>query len=231
MLTRPERPFTTLFVCLLVAIIARPLLDYTPVGHLIFALSMIAFFVVAIRILCRTGRQRWSAIVLGFIWLSARIPEHFLENPSKYAEVVGRIGEIGFLGLIVTLLVAAVLQKQTVTLDNILGAFTGYLLMAVIWGVAYSLTELSQPGSFLMNTGLQAEWKSVAERDWLLTYFSCCTLMTVGYGDVTPVHAAARTLAVLEAMAGQLYLAVLVAVLVGIQVAQRVIREPDADAE
>lgn len=230
-LTRPARPFTTLFVCLLVAIVARPLLDYTAAGHVIFALSMIAFFVVAIGILCRTGRQRGLAIVLGFVWLSARIPEQFLHNPSKSTEVVGRVAEIAFLGLIVTLLVAAVLQKQTVTLDNILGAFTGYLLMAVIWGVAYSLIELSQPGSFLMNPALQGEWKSLAERDWLLTYFSCCTLMTVGYGDVTPVHAAARTLAVLEAMAGQLYLAVLVAVLVGIQVAQRFIREPDADAD
>jgi hypothetical protein len=231
MLARPGRPFTTLFVCLLVAIVVRPLLDYNQVGHTIFATAMIVFFVAAIGILCRARHERWAALAFGLIWLGARLPALFVANPNIRIEVIGRIAEIAFLSLIVTLLAAAVLRKPTVTLDNILGAFTGYLLIAVIWGIGYSLIELNEPGSFRVNDALQSEWASPAERDWVLNYFSCCTLMTVGYGDVTPVHAAARTLAVLEAMTGQLYLAVLVAVLVGIQVAQRFIREPDADSE
>jgi hypothetical protein len=231
MLARPGRPFTTLFVCLLVAIVVRPLLAYNHVGRAIFATAMLVFFVAAIGVLCRTRHERWAALAFGLVWLGARLPELFVAHPSIWIEVVGRIAEIAFLSLIVTLLVAAVLRKSTVTLDNILGAFTGYLLIALIWGIGYSLIELNAPGSFRVNDALQSEWVSTAERDWVLNYFSCCTLMTVGYGDVTPVHAGARTLAVLEAMAGQLYLAVLVAVLVGIQVAQRFIREPDADAD
>jgi hypothetical protein len=229
MLARPGRPFTTLFVCLLVAIVVRPLLANTPAGRVIFVTAMIAFFIVALSILCRSRRQRWLAVAVGLVWLGARIPEQFLRDPSVQSEVIGRVAEIAFLSLIVTLLVAAVLRKQTVTLDNILGAFTGYLLLAVIWGIAYSLIELHDPGSFHINEGLASEWRSITQRDWVLNYFSCCTLMTVGYGDVTPVHPAARTLAVLEAMTGQLYLAVLVAVLVGVRVAQGFIREPDEE--
>jgi hypothetical protein len=230
MLARPGRPFTTLFICLLAAITVRPLLAYNRVGHVIFATAMVVFFVAAIGVLCRTRQERWAAFVFGLVWLGARLPEVFLVNPSIRIEVVGRIAEIAFLSLMVTLLVAGVLRKPTVSLDNILGAFTGYLLIALIWGIAYSLIELNEPGSFRVNDALQSEWVSTVERDWVLNYFSCCTLMTVGYGDVTPVHAAARTLAVLEAMTGQLYLAVLVAVLVGIQVAQRFLREPDSDS-
>jgi len=229
MLARPGRPFTTLFVCLLAATLVRPLLAYNQVGHVIFATAMIMFFVAAIGVLCRSRRERWAAVVLGLLSLGARIPELFLVNVSARVDVVGRVAEIAFLSLIVTILVAAILRKHTVTLDNILGAFAGYLLIALIFGIAYSLIEQNQPGSFRVHDALQSEFASAAERDWVLNYFSCCTLMTVGYGDVTPVHAAARTLAVLEAMTGQLYLAVLVAVLVGIRVAQGFMREPDAE--
>jgi hypothetical protein len=229
MLARPGRPFTTLFVCLLAAIAVRPLLAYNRIGHVIFATAMIVFFVAAIGVLCWNQRQRWAAGVFGLVWLGARVPELFLVNPSTRVEVVGRVAEIAFLTLIVSLLVAAILRKQTVTLDNILGAFAGYLLIALVCGIGYSLIELAEPGSFRVHDALQSEFASAAERDWVLNYFSCCTLMTVGYGDVTPVHAAARTLAVLEAMTGQLYLAVLVAVLVGIRVAQGFMREPDAE--
>ncbi len=57
------------------------------------------------------------------------------------------------------------------------------------------------------------------ERLAQLIYFSMCTLTTVGYGDIVPVARFARTLAWLEAVTGQLYLAILVARLVGLQIA------------
>jgi voltage-gated potassium channel len=217
MFARPQRPFASLFLCLLAAIVVRPVLNYSPIGRAAFAAGMVLFFIVAIWILCRNRRQWWTAVSLGLLWLGARLPS--LINPGVPIELVGRVAEIAFLTYTVTLLVTAIFQKRTVTLDNILGAFAGYLLIALIWGIAYSLVEIADPGAFRVDAALKAEWSSPAERDWVLNYFSCCTLMTVGYGDITPVHAAARTLAVLEAMSGQLYLAVLVAVLVGTKVA------------
>jgi hypothetical protein len=220
MLWRPRRPFTVLFCCLLAATLVRPLVAYHDVGHVVFASVMLVFFLAAIRVLCHTAWQRWAACVLGVTWLAARIPELLQKASGGPLEVVGRVAEIAFLGLIVTLLIAAILRKHTVTLDNILGAFAGYLLIALIWGIAYSLVELAHAGSFHVHDALQAEFQSPARRDWLLNYFSCSTLMTVGYGDITPVHPTARTLAMIEAMTGQIYLAVLVAVLVGIRVSQ-----------
>jgi hypothetical protein len=215
-----RRPFTALFVCLLAAIIARPLVAYHDLGHAIFAALMVVFFVAAIRVLCHTTWRRWGACLVGITWLAARIPQ-VLGQPSYLPlQVVGSVAEMGFLGLIVTLLIAAILHKHTVTLDNIFGAFAGYMLIALIWGTAYSLVELAHPGSFHVHDALKAEFQSPTRRDWLLNYFSCSTLMTVGFGDITPVQPAARTLAMIEAMTGQLYLAVLVAVLVGIRVSQ-----------
>jgi hypothetical protein len=53
-----------------------------------------------------------------------------------------------------------------------------------------------------------------------LGYFNFVTLTTVGYGDLTPLHPLVRRLATVEALLGQLYLAVLVARLVGLYIAQ-----------
>jgi hypothetical protein len=228
MFAPPRRPYTLLFFALLAAIVVRPLLASNQVGHVVFAAVMLLFFVAAVRALCRTTLHRRVAAALGAIWLTARAPELFLQSRSLPVEIIGHVAGIAFLVMIVTLLIIAILHKHSVTLDNILGAFAGYLLIALTFGIAYSLVELAQPGSFRVQDALQTEWSSAAERDWVLNYFSCCTLMTVGYGDVTPVHAAARTLAVLEAMTGQLYLAVLVAVLVGIRVAQGFFHRNDA---
>jgi Ion channel len=227
MLARPRRPFTALFFALLAAIVCRPLLASHHIGHVVFAGVMVLFFVAALRALCRTLRQRFVATSLGAVWLGARGLEVFLQTRSLPVEIVRHLAEIAFLAAIVALLIRAILHKHSVTLDNILGAFAGYLLIALTFGAAFSLVELLQPGSFRVQDALQTEWSSAAERDWVLNYFSCCTLMTVGYGDVTPVHAA-RTLAVLKAMTGQLYLAVLVAVLVGMRVAQGFFHRNDA---
>ena len=51
----------------------------------------------------------------------------------------------------------------------------------------------------------------------LFTYYSFVTLTTVGYGDIVPVSALARWLVWLEAVAGQFYMAVFVARLIGLQ--------------
>ncbi len=164
-------------------------------------------------------------------WILARLPTFLTANPGLPIEVAGRLSEIAFLVLTVTLLVRAIFHKRTATLDNILGAFAGYLMIALIWGIAFSLIVLFDPGALRIDAALQPEWASPEKRDWVLTYFSCCTLMTVGYGDITPVHPAARTLAVLEAMMGQIYLAVLVAVLVGMRVAHGLFSPPGHDGK
>jgi hypothetical protein len=55
-----------------------------------------------------------------------------------------------------------------------------------------------------------------------LLYFSLVTIATLGYGDIVPVTNTARTIAVLEAVVGQFYVAVIVAVLVGMFISQKI---------
>jgi hypothetical protein len=106
--------------------------------------------------------------------------------------------------------------------DAIFGAVCGYLLLGIIWALLYSAIETAWPGSFSESAALKSlDGKATVDRN-ILTYYSFITLATVGYGDVTPVAPLARTLAWIEAIAGQIYLATLVAGLVGLKVSQAI---------
>ncbi len=112
----------------------------------------------------------------------------------------------------------AIFAKQA-SGDAIFGAVCGYLLLGIIWSLLYSAVETASPGSFDMPAPRRQRRGCGADRG-ALSYYSFITLATVGYGDVTPTTPLARTLAWMEAIAGQFYLAILVAGLVGFKVTQ-----------
>ena len=114
-----------------------------------------------------------------------------------------------------------VLRGRDVTLDKMYGAAGVYLLMGFMWASRFDLVLTLQPDAFEMHGGRFPE-TALAFRD--LVHFSFVTLTSLGYGDITPVSDQARSLAFLEVIAGNLYMALLVARLVG---AYRPEVEPD----
>jgi hypothetical protein len=87
-----------------------------------------------------------------------------------------------------------------------------------MWSFLYHLTALTIPGSFRLAEGL-ADSEMVHQH--LLTYFSFTTLTTTGFGDITPAHPLTRTLAMSEALAGQLYLVITLARLVSLAILEQ----------
>ena len=99
--------------------------------------------------------------------------------------------------------------SDNISLNRIVGAICIYLLLGVIWSIAYTVLEFLQPGSF---KGMTEMVSPLRNPDWI--YFSFVTITTLGYGDITPVTQTAKTLSFAEAIVGQFYIAVLVAGLV-----------------
>jgi voltage-gated potassium channel len=102
------------------------------------------------------------------------------------------------------------LSHGAVTTNHLLGAMTVYLLIGISWALMLGVTDRLLPGAFRGTT---------ADGLGDFVYLSFVTLATLGFGDIVPVHPIARTLVFLEAVAGQFYVAILVANLVGRYVA------------
>ena len=106
-------------------------------------------------------------------------------------------------------------RSTEVTRETIFAAVVSYLLIALMWSFLYMILELLIPGSFSFPD------KSLRAETMRYEYFSFVTITTLGYGDIAPVTNKASTLALLEALIGQIYLVVLVAWLVGMYVSRR----------
>lgn len=122
----------------------------------------------------------------------------------------------GFLVVAIIHTLRQVVIEAGINVNRLVGAICVYLLLGIIWAFAYSLLALVASDSF---TGFSAQHGPALDSNWL--YFSFVTLTTLGYGDITPVSATARTLAYLQALTGQFYVAVLVAGLVSAYISER----------
>jgi hypothetical protein len=124
-----------------------------------------------------------------------------------------------FLIFMTAIVIASVARHHEITIDTLLGAVSGYLLIGMTWSYIYLAIDCAQPGAFnymLINDTFRDKLQHY-------TYFSYVTLTTLGYGDLLPRNNLSRTFAWLEAATGQIYLAVWISQLVGLHIAQRVI--------
>jgi hypothetical protein len=152
--------------------------------------------------------------MLGSIW-----SRYFVELSA--VEVVGALcGAAFFIFAIIQILIFIYSQKE-VTRDLIVGAAIVYLLMALAWSFIFGAVESLHPGSFSIP-----EIQGISTSRHFL-YYSFVTITTLGYGDITPVTSLARSLCILEAVIGQLYLVVQVAWLVGVHVSQSMLKRSE----
>ena len=127
-----------------------------------------------------------------------------------------------------------VLGSAEVTLETLQAAFCVYLLLGLIWAFGYALLQIAAPASFQAQHGPPVVWSDASSRRlglFRLVIFSYSTLTGTGYGDIAPAGAFAEMAACLEAMMAQVYLAVVIARLVGIQVGPPAPARPGANVD
>jgi len=107
------------------------------------------------------------------------------------------------------------LSQKSINSNVLFGASCIYLLLGLLWAYIYALIYLFNPNSFAYSIS----HAPLVARD--LLYFSFITLTTVGFGDIVPLTNTAQTVTFLEAVMGQLYLAILIGQLVGLYITQK----------
>ena len=126
-----------------------------------------------------------------------------------------------FYFLAIAFLIRKISSRTAITSDTIKGGISIYILLGFFWAILY-MVLLRLDESALINPSTLTNIGSNEETaGFECYYYSFTTLTTLGYGDIVPVAKYARILAMLEAIAGPVYLAIFVAQIIGMNIAQR----------
>jgi Ion channel len=205
---------------LVLATIFVPMVDLPLMGQLalslIFVLTLIsgAFATIQHRIFVGL------VITLAISTLAVGLVDEFA--PSHISSSLETTLRLSCLSILVIMTLKRTLRPGPVTVYRVMGGIAGYLLIGFTWSFAYQLVVQQVPGA-IHFASLVADVPS--RQPSHLIYFSFVTLATVGYGDAYPVHPVARSLAVAEALVGQLYIAILIASLVGMALQAKSVKE------
>ena len=208
----PHWSNSLLLVAMLLLLVVEPFF----LGHWMFDILVSVVLIAAVAAVNQRPGLLVTCLVLAAPAFLARWGLYVTDH--HWLAVTSALFAMAFFVFTVIVLLWRALGGATVTSDTIAGAICAYLILAVVWAFAFSLIELAHPGSFLVNgspLGAVTGTSRILRQE--LLYLSLVTLSTVGYGDIVPVMAPARMLAALEAVTGQIYLAVLIGGLVGLR--------------
>lgn len=187
-----------------------PFVEEVKDGDVIVSILLSLVLLSAVLAVADRKRVFFIAVVLAIPAIAGRWINHF--RPDLVPSPVFLTAGLVLIAFVVANLLHFVLRAPSVNVEVLCASISAYLMLGLLWTVAYWLVDQLTPGAFAFNGN--AERQSI--RGFNAFYFSFVTLSTVGYGDITPVSKVARMLAAMEAMTGLLYVAVLIARLVAL---------------
>ena len=181
-------------------------------------LVQIFFTLVLVSGLSATTERRATRVV-GTVIFAAAIAVYWLDyfDPRAGLGAWSALARVLAVGVLTVLVIRQVFREGPITLQRIEGAVAVYLLLGFAWAGIYELIGGIWPGAFRFSDTP----RNRSELATSLAYYSFVTLTTMGYGDITPVHPIARSAAILEALTGQLFPAILIARLVAMELRER----------
>ena len=241
--------FAILFWFLVAAIAAPVVFPDGPAIRAVMAVVLFVLMLSGLRAISDRRRELVVGICLAVPALVLNLYGLGVEDLRAY--LISQYLYLAFFIFLAYHLLRWTLRQHEVDTEAIYGAVSVYLLLALIWGLAYYSIALTSPGAFhfpeedrlgeiqsrralVQQAGEELpagpRWGTVSNSaQGTMMYYSFVTLTTLGYGDIYPTSDATRVLAMLEATLGQLYLVILVARLVGLYTAQEASRRRGRD--
>jgi hypothetical protein len=207
---------TALLVMLVVTLfVVTPLASSAIIGSQIVLSSVAVMTVMGVTVV--TGRRSVIMVMvllsvsgIGLDWIA-----HVEHQKSLW--VLDNLVRLAFVLMLVVIVTVQVFRRGNVTHHRVQGAICVYLLAGLAWAYSFDLLLVLDHSAFRIAEVFDA----VPARRGMLRYFSFATLTTLGDGDIQPVSPIARSLAILEALFGQLYPAVMIARLISLEIVGR----------
>ncbi|MBS0196264.1 MAG: two pore domain potassium channel family protein [Planctomycetes bacterium] len=194
---------------LVLAFVCSPFLEQMDGGEILE--SLLLTVVLSSAVLAVGGDRRAVAWALAFAipaligkWTHSFRPD--LLHPG-YFQVAGAL----CVGLITLRFLRFIMTVRRVDSNVLCVGVSAFLMLALLWSLAYSFVDRVSPGSFASSIGTESSHKMSG---FTSLYFSVVTLCTVGFGDIVPISSPARMLAMMEGMTGVFFIAVMVSRLV-----------------
>ncbi len=230
--------FVWLFVTLLVFIALVPIVHQVrqalhPSMPVIVE-GLVFVVVLAVVVVSVSSRRSWKLFALGLALPAVvlQILRGFVHSDGF--EVARQLFAVAVLAYAVCVMFLYIFASRQVTVNTVFASLCIYLLLGVGWAFCYSVIDILDPDAFLSSVQ-KGESTPVLRlgqgSNTTVLYFSFTTLTTLGYGDIVPISPLTRMLTSLEAITGQLYLAVLVARLVGLHIAESISQKKAPDRE
>jgi hypothetical protein len=199
-------------------LVSAPLADMELIRRPILGMMMVIVVLVGFLTLGDQGKLSRPIIALGLVLFGIELVAA-LVSPTPVLTMAGEAVTVLFLILLCTRLLLRVFSRGRMTVRRLMIAVIVYLLAAIIFAIFYDAMERLAPGAFAL--GPDPDPSPDARHGARFFYLSVVVLTSVGFGDITPVHPVARSLVMLEAMLGQIYMVVVLGWLVSLQIAQR----------
>jgi hypothetical protein len=229
---RRQSRYLALLIAMMLLILAYPVVqNHLPAWWLFDVLTTLFFLLVLLHVF-RANHHRLIASLLGIptvagIWFGYALPG------APHASITWTFHLLATLFMAHSLLIILldVHRHTEVDADTVRGALCGYLLIGLAFAHLYCMVEIVLPGSIRGATVPLDPIAAGGSTHFKLTYFSFVTLTTVGFGDMVPASDPARAIAMVEAVLGQFYLAVLIGELIGKRVSYSLARRPTSPDE
>lgn len=197
-----------LFITLLIFIAVAPFIDVHQRGLTIRSAANTFVILAAV---AAVGRSVVSFLVV-LLLAAPALALRWLSIEPHYAMFMGLALKLDAATYVVTiaLLLRYVFAREVMDADRLWGAAAAYILIGVLWSFLFAIVDLSHVDSFSSRGSVH----SLQLID--LIYFSFSTLTTTGFGDIVAVGSFAKMAATLEGIVGQLFIAILIAKLVGV---------------
>jgi hypothetical protein len=212
-----REPSALLLAGQLLGVLLYPFMEGSDVGRALFSVFGIAILGLVVLAVRSTPGLNWVAIILGLPATGLLLIQAVTANDKllPYSSAFEAILYFYAAGA----MVAYMLEDRVITRDELYAVGATFTLVAWAFTYLFIVCQAIDPGSFT------AELHPDADRTWMeLLFLSFTTLSSTGLSDVVPVHASARSLVMIEQLAGLAYLAIVVSRLVALTV-----HRPDQD--
>jgi voltage-gated potassium channel len=219
--------FLQLAVSILLFLLILPFMGGHPFISLFFQFILLNALLVSLSASDRLPRLRWVMVGLWIAGMVISSKHHLFPGPGSHRFELVLAGSFYLLFLIgcIAAILIYVFKSPRVTLDTIFAAVVAYFFISIIFATFYSILYAFNPGSFNLTIAITPDEPHLLMTEMI--YFSLSTIVGVGFGDILPLLAFPRMVAVVEAVVGHFYMAVLIGWLVGMFISQALRSTPE----